>query len=162
MGFFGKLRRKAKKKKEEEKRIQPSNDIKDSDSLTKASSSMSSSAHNEKNAKKMKKLGSFRSSDVTMDQLPYLIKDLEVGTDELRSKASPKALKMLLALSEHPESHNRIKMVRHDNGRIISALLNVLCRCNTQKSNEKYMALLVLNNISIPAENKQVCILFYA
>ncbi|CAJ1950610.1 unnamed protein product [Cylindrotheca closterium] len=158
MGFFGKLKRKVKKKKEpqtkQNKNI-PSDDIhKDGDSLTKASSSMSSSTKNEANMKKGKKLGNIRSSDVTMDQLPHLLKDLEDGTDETRVKTS-KALKMLFALSEHPESRNRIEMVRYDNGRIVSALLNVLCR-STQKSNEKYMALLVLNNISIPAENKQV------
>eukprot|EP00526_Cylindrotheca_closterium_P004682 CAMPEP_0113628566 /NCGR_PEP_ID=MMETSP0017_2-20120614/14803_1 /TAXON_ID=2856 /ORGANISM="Cylindrotheca closterium" /LENGTH=787 /DNA_ID=CAMNT_0000538879 /DNA_START=103 /DNA_END=2462 /DNA_ORIENTATION=- /assembly_acc=CAM_ASM_000147 len=158
MGFFGKLRRKVKKRKEQkhDKKIPLDGINKDSDSLTKASSSMSSRTYNgnDMKKKKMKKLGSFRSSDVTMDQLPDIVKDLEAGTDEIRAK-TPKALKMLFALSEQPESHNRIEMARYDNGRIVTALLNILCSSSPQKSNEKYMALLVLNNISIPAENKQ-------
>jgi hypothetical protein len=157
MGFVRKLLRKAKKKKA--KKIPTDGVNKDNGSVTQTSSSHSSVTQYEatKKNKKLSKLGSLRSTEITLEQLPELISDLEA--DASRGVKTSKALKMLFSLSEQPESYNRIEMVRYENGRIVTALFDVLFR-SQQKSNEKYMALLVLNNISIPAENKEVRKLF--
>ena len=46
-------------------------------------------------------------------------------------------------------------MTRGPNGRLVPVLLDFLRRCE-RSSPEQYLALLVLNNISIPSENKRV------
>ena len=48
-------------------------------------------------------------------------------------------------------------MVRQDGGRLVPALLGFLRRCE-RGSSEQYLALLVLNNISIPSDNKRVSV----
>eukprot|EP00957_Ditylum_brightwellii_P086039 6545641-Ditylum_brightwellii.AAC.1 len=86
--------------------------------------------------------------------VPSLVEDLASATDT-SAEAPARALRMLFALSEH-SSHqeNRTAMVREANGRLVPVLLDFLRRCE-RSSSEQYLALLVLNNISIPSENKR-------
>lgn len=111
---------------------------------------------------------------VTMEHLPDLILDLETAV-ETSAQRPTRSLHMLFALSEHGHNNdNRIEMVRHgdgdiycaddsDNddgsprscGKLVPALLTFLKRCHVN-SQEYRLTLLVLNNISIPFENKRV------
>ena len=66
---------------------------------------------------------------------------------------------MLFALSENAsDSTNRIEMVTSADGELVPVLLDFLERCE-QGSSEQYLTLLVLNNISIPSENKRVSVI---
>lgn len=114
---------------------------------------------------------------VTMDHVPDLILDLESAV-ETSAERSLKALRMLCALSKRQDgceggnSHlNRIEMVHrftHDRydgsgedhpsmqtGSLVPAILGFLKRCEV-KSKEHYLTLMILNNISVPYENKKV------
>ena len=53
------------------------------------------------------------------------------------------------------ENRNRVDMVKCADGGLVPALLDFLGRCK-RGSSEQYLALLVLNNVSIPGENKRV------
>lgn len=100
----------------------------------------------------------------TMELVPDLINDLETAPTA-SGDAAARALRMLFSLSEHGggggggdgnnSGENRIAMVREDGGRLVPVLLNFLRRCE-RGSSEQYLALLVLNNISIPSDNKRV------
>lgn len=105
----------------------------------------------------------------TMKHLPDLILDLETAV-ETSAQRPARSLHMLFALSEYGHNDNRIEMVRHRNsaidcdnqndlqeydGKLVPTLLAFLRRCKTT-SQEYRMTLLVLNNISIPMENKRV------
>lgn len=94
------------------------------------------------------------SVEPVMEQLPAFILDLEHEVKTSSRKAA-KALRGLFALSEHADTDNRRQMVREENGSLVPVLLKFLSRC-APKSSEQYLALLVLNNISIPSENKKV------
>jgi hypothetical protein len=156
MGFIGKLRaRRAAKKGQAQTKANASILVNhDGDSIVKSSSYASSSSNADSGFKKrLKKLSSFRSADA-MDHLPDLILELE-ATQETSSSQSSRVLKMLFSLSEPAESQNRIDMVAQEEGRLVPALLNFLVRC-ARNSSEQYLTLLVLNNISIPAETKRV------
>jgi hypothetical protein len=100
--------------------------------------------------------------EASMIHVPDLILDLETAV-ETSSDRPARALRMLFALSEHGHTENRTEMVTCENGRLVPALLNFLNRC-ARSSSEQYLTLLVLNNISIPSENKRVsfllCLLF--
>lgn len=166
MGLFTKI--KAKRAAKQVLKQQPTKDSsnsktviinEDGDSIDRVSSTSSSSNNGEATLKKkMRKIGSFRSGDASMNQVPNLILDLEsaVQTSSSRTKRS---LKMLFSLSEQVETNNRIEMVKIEGGRLAHALLSFLSKC-PPKSSEQYLALLVLNNISIPAENKFVSRIF--
>jgi hypothetical protein len=157
MGFIGKLRaRRATKKGQGQTKANVSILVNhDGDSIVKSSSHASSSSNADSGFKKrLKKLSSFRAADVTMDHLPDLILELEVA-QETSSSQSSRVLKILFSLSESAESQNRIDMVAQEEGRLVPALLNFLVRC-APKSSEQYLTLLVLNNISIPAQTKRV------
>jgi hypothetical protein len=111
---------------------------------------------------------------VTMEHLPDLILDLETAV-ETSAKRPARSLHMLFTLSEHGHNDNRVEMVRvgdgeiydvnedndHDEGlprscgKLVPALLTFLRRCHVN-SQEYRLTLLVLNNISIPFENKRV------
>lgn len=126
------------------------------------SSSLSSSSPIDSSPRgSLHKLKLLRSSDVTIQHLSALIADLEYCLDSKRTK-TPKSLKLLFTLSERVESNNRVMMVQGAQERLIPVLLRFLNFC-PPKSSEQYLALLILNNISIPAENKRVsCLsLFY-
>ena len=107
---------------------------------------------------------------VTLEHLPDLILDLESAV-ATSAEQSARALRMLFALSEHAQdgnrnqeggpgieyNRNRIEMV-HSNTEdrpLVPVLFQFLLRCQPNSS-EQHMALLVLNNISIPPENKRV------
>lgn len=82
----------------------------------------------------------------TLDQIPAYCDEIKAGKEPAR------ALRMLFTLSEH-KSQNRLAMVQQ--GKLVPTLLDFLCDCE-KGSSEQYLALLVLNNISIPTENKRV------
>lgn len=65
-------------------------------------------------------------------------------------------------MSEHNPSQeqNRIQMVREADGKLVPVLLSFLQRCE-RSSSEQYLTLLVLNNISIPCENKRLIAIDY-
>merc|ERR1719162_2140987 len=86
--------------------------------------------------------------------IPRLIEDI-ANCEETNSSTSTRALKMLFSLSEDTtsENQNRSLMPRQGDSQLVPELLRFLCRCE-RGSSEEYLALLVLNNISIPRENK--------
>ena len=84
----------------------------------------------------------------TLNHVPQLIQDIRMN--EAGDKPAM-ALRQLFALSEHP-SDNRIEMVETD---LVPTLLTFL-QNSERGSSEQYLTLLVLNNISIPAQNKRV------
>lgn len=92
----------------------------------------------------------------TIDDLPTFIREIQ-SCDETYGLKPAKALRSLFALSEDENltEINRIRMAREDDGKLIPALLDFLQRCEPSSS-EQYLALLVLNNISIPKENKRL------
>jgi hypothetical protein len=114
---------------------------------------------------------------VTLEHIPDLILDLESAV-ETSAKRPARALLKLFALSEpldrpNGKNHNRnrIEMVHRFNnqnnrqdafqsdtihtGALIPALFQFLMRCKNN-SYEQFLSLLILNNISIPMENKRV------
>ena len=92
--------------------------------------------------------------EATMDMLPELVDHLATCTDTSGDRPA-RALRTLFSLSEHAETNNRTEMVREAGGMLVPELLEFLKRCE-RGSSEQYLALLVLNNISIPRENKRV------
>lgn len=93
--------------------------------------------------------------EVKLEMVPQLVSDLERCTDTSGDKPA-RALRMLFSLSEHAnnDSQNRTAMVREADGHLIPVLLEFLRKCE-RGSSEQYLALLVLNNVSIPSENKR-------
>lgn len=83
--------------------------------------------------------------------VPELVHHLRTSIDT-SGETSAKALRMLFSLSENAETDNRTKMAREAD--LVPELLEFLKRCE-RGSSEQYLALLVLNNISIPSENKR-------
>jgi hypothetical protein len=90
--------------------------------------------------------------EANMDMLSELVEDLHTSVDT-SGETPAKALRMLFSLSESAETENRTKMVRDAD--LVPELLDFLKRCE-RGSSEQYLALLVLNNISIPSENKRL------
>jgi len=95
------------------------------------------------------------SKEPTLAMVTELIQDL--ATAEQTSGDRPaSALRSLFALSEHSsDGQNRVQMVRIDGAKLVPVLLAFLQRC-ARGSSEQYLALLVLNNVSIPSENKRL------
>ena len=104
-----------------------------------------------------------------MALIPGLVRDLETAPTA-SGDVPARALRTLFSLSEHggggrgspihgnapsESENNRTAMVRLDGGRLVPVLLGFLRRCE-RCSSEQYLALLVLNNISIPSDNKRV------
>jgi len=95
----------------------------------------------------------------------YIAALTEVHSKETAGDLPSRALRALFSLSEHAKSHEvRVAMVRDgvvsknrpnkkSAGALIPTLLAFLRRC-PKDSSEQYLALLVLNNLSIPVENK--------
>mmetsp|Transcript_28175 Transcript_28175/g.51005 ORF Transcript_28175/g.51005 Transcript_28175/m.51005 type:complete len:797 (-) Transcript_28175:47-2437(-) len=90
--------------------------------------------------------------EANIDMLSELVEDLHTSVDT-SGETPAKALRMLFSLSESAETENRTKMVRDAD--LVPELLDFLKRCE-RGSSEQYLALLVLNNISIPSENKRL------
>lgn len=98
---------------------------------------------------------STRSICPSIEHVPSLIHELATVRSTSSERAN-KALRKLFAVSEHSSfQENRIDMVRVAEGRLIPVLLDVLLRCE-KGSPEQFLTLLVLNNISIPNENKRL------
>jgi hypothetical protein len=96
-----------------------------------------------------------KAPDSDMDMLPSLVEDLATSDDTCGDKPA-RALRILFSLSEHQD--NRTDMVSASD--LVPELLSFLKRCERGRS-EQYLALLVLNNISIPRENKRAIALEY-
>lgn len=142
MGFFG--RRKSKKAEEKKTR----------DANAGPSSSSTDSPHQDLQMPSPTRVSqNIAKSNVepTIEHVPQLINDIE--TNDSSDKAA-RALRMLFSLSEHP-SNNRIQMVQDSRHRLVPVLMNFL-QTSDRGSSEQYLTLLVLNNISIPAQNKRV------
>ena len=92
--------------------------------------------------------------EATMDMLPELVEHLATSVDT-SGETPARALRMLFSLSENAETDNRTEMVREAGGMLVPELLDFLKRCE-RGSSEQYLALLVLNNISIPSESKRL------
>jgi hypothetical protein len=100
--------------------------------------------------------------------LSYYITSLSVESSPDPSSEPPsRSLRSLFTLSEHASSHkDRVAMVQwksqneDDPSSLVPALLDFLSRCKRDTS-EQYLAMLVLNNISIPHENKRCIALDY-
>ena len=93
---------------------------------------------------------------ITLDDLPTLIQSIQ--TCEQTYDIQPaKALRSLFTLSEDEQFHeiNRIRMIRESDGQLLPTLFQFLQRCEPSSS-EQYLVLLVLNNVSIPNENKRL------
>ena len=116
-------------------------------------------------------------SNPSMALIPGLVRDLETAATA-SGDVPARALRTLFSLSEHgggnngggggsttnggsggktpsESESNRTAMVRQGGGRLVPVLLSFLRRCE-RGSSEQYLALLVLNNISIPSDNKRV------
>jgi hypothetical protein len=85
----------------------------------------------------------------------------DAGTSESDQAAATLALRHLFSLSEHSHPNcdeNRLQLVHSNNtnGKLVPALLHFLHRRCDPGSQEQYLALLVLNNLSVPPVNKRV------
>lgn len=129
----------------------------------------------------IQKLTSIISNDAsnntpTINHLSYYIMALSPSVSSNSSGDLPsKALRCLFTLSELREDTTnklqRVDMVKpHDSNNsggnkevisLIPALLSFLQRC-PRDSSEQYLTLLVLNNLSIPIENKRIIALQYS
>lgn len=94
----------------------------------------------------------------SMELIPEYVKSLATAAD-FASEEAASALRALFALSEHNNnastSSNREELVHAAEGQVVPTLLDFLRRSD-RNSSEQYLALLVLNNVSIPAENKKM------
>ena len=92
----------------------------------------------------------------SLENLQSLVNDLAM-CNETYAEEPARALRELFALSEHHSMHeiNRIRMIREANSTLVPTLLAFLQQCQPNSS-EQYLALLVLNNVSIPSENKRI------
>lgn len=91
----------------------------------------------------------------SIESLPNYISDL-ASTKNPAGERAARALRKLFAVSEHASfNENRLAMVRMAEGQLVPVLLQFLARCE-KGSSEQYLTLLVLNNISIPVENKRL------
>jgi len=96
----------------------------------------------------------------SLHSLPNYINDLS-NARKTNGDRPMRALRKLFSMSEHTSfAENRIEMVRAEEGTLIPVLLDFLRRCEAE-SNEQYLTLLVLNNLSIPPENKRLIALEY-
>jgi hypothetical protein len=92
----------------------------------------------------------------SLEMLPQLVDDLKEVDYDTSGDVAARTLRMLFALSEHAtHSDNRTALVRDADGQLVPVLLEFLGRCE-RSSSEQYLVLLVLNNISIPSENKRI------
>ena len=101
------------------------------------------------------------SQSASIQELPSLINDL-ASCQETFAEEPARALRTLFALSEHHALHEiiRIRMINEANATLVPTLLQFLQQCKPNSS-EQYLALLVLNNLSIPTENKGIIALQY-
>jgi hypothetical protein len=114
------------------------------------------------------KLSSLSNSTTPSIQLlpEYMEALSEIHSPDPSGDLPTRALRALFVLSEHTSSHDvRVAMVRDGTavtpnnnkraGKLIPTLLTFLQRC-PRDSSEQYLTLLVLNNLSIPMENKEL------
>jgi hypothetical protein len=98
----------------------------------------------------------------SMDKVPMYI-DLLAQSQLTSEDSAVRIMRHLFALSEHKNEccdFNRRALVHENNNKLLPVLLQFLQRCESG-SQEQYLCLLVLNNISIPDENKRIIALNY-
>jgi hypothetical protein len=103
------------------------------------------------------------------DDVQRLISDVTSSREDVTCDQATRALRGLFALSEQKPAtilDPKIKMIRVGDFRLVPVLFDFLDRCliENQRSSVKaaeYLALLVLNSISIPMENKRLIALEY-
>ncbi len=100
-------------------------------------------------------------SSPSLKSLPYLV-DILAKSDRISETKVIECLHLLVSLSSQKENNtgetleeNRKYMATNDGCRLVSNLLDFL-RSSRRGSKEQYLALLVLNNLSIPSENKRL------
>ena len=76
-------------------------------------------------------------------------------SNDVNNEEAAAALRALFTLSENSSQKSNRTALVHDYHELIPVLLNYLSR-SARNSSEQYLALLVLNNVSIPAENKRM------
>jgi hypothetical protein len=87
------------------------------------------------------------------DLLMKCISNISTSKDSLFDK-SANALRKLFAMSENTsQKEYRTQMVTLCNGKLVPVLIDYLQRCK-KGSSEQYLTLLIINNLSIPVENK--------
>lgn len=104
--------------------------------------------------KKPPKAAAPPAKDPTLEHIPQLLSDIQSASTTDADKPA-RALRMLFSLSEDATNANRTHMVTRDESSVVPTLLQFLQDCS-RGSSEQYLALLVLNNISIPSPNKRV------
>ena len=91
----------------------------------------------------------------SIEAVPNYVHDLVFSRNPSGERAT-RALRKLFAVSEHSSfEENRCEMIRQGDGKLIPVLLEFLGRCD-KGSSEQYLALLVLNNLCMPANNKRL------
>lgn len=98
----------------------------------------------------------------SMDKVPLYI-DMLAQSQLTSEDSAVRIMRHLFALSEHKNEccdFNRRALVHENNNKLLPVLLQFLQRCESG-SQEQYLCLLVLNNISIPDENKRIIALNY-
>ena len=100
-------------------------------------------------------------SSPSMQSLPYLV-DIIAKSDTISETKIIECLHLLVILSSQNEKNttetleeNRKYMASYNGCYLVTKLLDFL-RCSVRGSKEQYLALLVLNNLSIPPENKRL------
>jgi hypothetical protein len=147
MGVFGSRKKKAATNRDDSAMPAKaaSNSPTGTPSESVASSASSSSQHELEEVRPALKL----------DLISTYIKDLETAKKTCDEKPQT-ALKKLFSLSEDASNLQiREELVRVEDGKLVPVLLSFLERCD-RGSSELCLALLVLNNISVPAENKRL------
>ncbi len=84
--------------------------------------------------------------------------DMLAQSQKVSEDSTIQIMRHLFALSEHKNDccdFNRRALVHDNNNKLLPVLLQFLQRCESG-SQEQYLCLLVLNNLSIPDENKRI------
>lgn len=126
----------------------------------------------------------YNTNECSMEQIPTLLHEL-AATVHTASDEAARVLRQLFALSEHCTAGGTLEETRQEmvaDGTLVPALLLFLQRCRDElklpsaavppqarnssssavlQQPQLYLALLVLNNISIPAANKRLVALEY-
>ena len=118
----------------------------------------SSNGKRSNSKRRSKKKSGKGSHDVSpsMESVPdYIDRLANVTAEDTGGEVAASALRALFSLSEHANNQgNREKLVHAAEGQVVPTLLDFLHK-SAPNSSEQYLALLVLNNVSIPADNKK-------
>jgi len=175
MGFFGRRSTTKKDKKKQQKEAKEAKEAAPRTARTARTTTASNRQNNNNNnnnavtttkqqpsaAAAAAAVATTTTTDPTLEHIPQLLQDISDDDDDTGTGGDKpaRALRMLFSLSEHASNGNRTHMVLVTK-RLVPTLLQFLQDC-TCGSSEQYLALLVLNNISIPSPNKRTIALQY-